>query len=168
MKTYHKTRQHIKKQRHYFANKGPSSQSYGFPSSHVWMWQVDHKESWELKNWCFWAIVLEKTLENPLNSKEIKPVYPKGNQSWIFTGRTDTESGAPILWPLDAKCWLIGKVPDAGKDQGQEEKGVTENEIVRYHHQLNKHEFEQTLGDSEEQESLLCYSPWSPKESDTS
>ena len=120
MKTYHKTRQHIKKQRHYFANKGPSSQSYGFPSSHVWMWQVDHKESWELKNWCFWAIVLEKTLENPLNSKEIKPVYPKGNQSWIFTGRTDTESGAPILWPLDAKRWLIGKVPDAGKDWRQE------------------------------------------------
>ena len=106
--------QHIKKQRHYFANEGPSSQSYGFSSGHVWMWELDHKESWELKNWCFWTVVLEKTLEGPLDFKEIKPVNPKGNLSWIFIGRTDAE--APIFWPPDVKNWLIGKYPDAGKD----------------------------------------------------
>ena len=111
---YDKPRLHIKKQRHYFANEGPSSQSYGFSSGHVWMWELDHKESWELKNWCFWTVVLEKTLEGPLDFKEIKPVNPKGNQSWIFIGRTDAE--APIFWPPDVKNWLIGKYPDAGKD----------------------------------------------------
>ena len=112
-----------RQQRHYFADKGPSSQSYGFSSSRVWMWELDHKESWLLKNWCFWTVVLEKTLESPLDCKEIKPVNPKGNQSWIFFGRTDTE--APVLWPPDAKNWLIGKDPDAGKDWRQERKGTT-------------------------------------------
>ena len=107
-------RQHIKKQRHYFANKCPSSQGYGFSSGHVWMWELDCDESWALKNWCFWTVVLEKTLESSLDSKEIQPVHAKGNQSWIFIGRTDAE--AAILWPPDVKSWLIGKDPDAGKD----------------------------------------------------
>ena len=102
-KSYDQPRQHIKKQRHYFANKGPSSQSYGFSSSHVWMWELDYKESWAPKNWCFWAVVLEKTLESPLDGKEIKVVDPKGNQSWIFIGRTDAEAETPILWPPDGK-----------------------------------------------------------------
>jgi len=113
-KSYDQPRQHIKKQRHYFANKCPSSQSYGFPSSHVWVWELDYKERWALKNWCFWTAVLEKILESPLDDKEIKPVDPKGNQSWIFIGRTDAEAETPILWPPDAKNWLIGKDPDAG------------------------------------------------------
>ena len=115
-KSYVQPRQHIKKQRHYFANKGPSSQSYGFSSSHVWMWELDYKESWVPKNWCFWTVVLEKTLLSPLDCKEIQPVHPKGNQSWIFIGRTDAKAEAPILWPPDAKNWLTGKDPDAGKD----------------------------------------------------
>ena len=110
------TWQHIKKQRHYFANKGPSSQSYGFSSSHVWMWELDYKESWALKTWCFWTVVLEKTLECPLGCKEIKPVTPKGNQSWIFIERTDAEAEAPILCLSDAKNWLVRKDPDAVKD----------------------------------------------------
>ena len=109
-------RQHIKKQRHHFAEKGLSSQSYGFSSSHVWLWELDHKESWAPKNWCFWTVVLEKTLESPSGCKEIQPVSPKGNQSWIFIGRTDAEDVAPILWPSDVKNWLIGKDPDAGQD----------------------------------------------------
>ena len=108
--------QHIKKQRYYFANKGPYNQSYGFPSSHVWMWQLDHKESWARKNWCFWTMVLEKTLESPLDCKEIQPVNPRRNQSWIFIGRTDAGAETPILWPPDAKNWLIWKDPDPGKD----------------------------------------------------
>ena len=111
-------RQHIKKQRHYFTNKRPSSQSYGFSSGHVWIWELDYRESWVQKNWCFWPVVLEKTLESPLDYKEIQPVHPKGNQSWIFIGRTDAET--PILWPLVAKKWLIGKDLDAGKDWRQE------------------------------------------------
>ena len=114
----------IKKQRNCFANKGPSSQSYGFSSSHVWMWELDYKESWAPKNWCFWTVVLEKTLESLLDCKEIQPVHLKGNKSWIFTGRTDAEAEIPILWLPDAKNWLIGKDPDAGKDWGQEEKGL--------------------------------------------
>ena len=114
--SYDQPRQHIKEQRHYFANKGPSSQRYGFFSSHVWMWTLDYKESLALKNWCFWTVMLEKTLESPLDCKEIQPVYPKGYQSWIFIGRTDAEAATPILWPPDAKNWLIGKPPDAGKD----------------------------------------------------
>ena len=122
---YDQPRQHIKKQRHYFANKGPSSQGYGFSSSRVWMWELDYKESWAPKNWCFWTVVLEKTLESPLDCKEIQPVHPKGNQSWIFIGRTDAEAETPILWTPHAKSWLIWKDPDAGKDWGQEEKGMT-------------------------------------------
>ena len=123
MGSYDQPRQHIKKQRHYFANKGPSSQGYGFSSGHVWMWELDYKQSWVPKNWCFWTVVLEKTLESPLDCKEIQPVHPKGDQSWVFSGRTDVEAETLILWLSDAKCWLIGKDPDAGKDWGQEEKG---------------------------------------------
>ena len=113
MESYDKPRQHIKKQRHYFASKGLSSQGYGFSSSHVWMWELDCEESWAPKNWCFWTVVLEKTLESPLDCKE---VHPKGDQSWMFIGRTDAEAEIPILWPPDAKSWLIWKDPDAGKD----------------------------------------------------
>ena len=165
-KSYDKPRQCIKKQRHHFANKGPSSQIYGFSSSRVWMWELDYKESWVPKNWCFWIVVLEKTLESPLDSKEVKPVRPKGNQSWIFIGRTDTEAEAPILWLPDAKSRLIGKDPDAGKDWNQEAKGMTENEMVGWLHWLNGHEFEQTPGDSEGQRSLACCSSWDHKELD--
>ena len=129
-KSYDQSRHHIKKQRHYFANKGPSSQSYGFSSSHVWMWELDYKESWVSKNSCFWTVVLEKTLEIPFDIKEIKLVNPIGNQSWIFTGRTDAEAEAPILWPPDLKNCLSGKDPDAGKDWKQE-KGMTQDEMVR-------------------------------------
>ena len=132
-----------KKRRHYFANKGPYNQSYGFSSSHLQIWELDHKEGWVPKNWCFGTVVLEKTLESPLDCKEIKPVNPKGNQSWIFTGRTDAEAEAPILWPPDGKSWLIRGDPHAGKDWRQEEKGMTEDEMVGWHHQLNGHEFEQ-------------------------
>ena len=113
----------ILKKRHYFAHKGPSSQSYGFSSSHVWMWELDHKEGWAPKNWCFWAVVLEKTLESPLDYKEMKPVNLKGNQSWIFIRRTDAEAETPILWPTDAKNWLIGKDPDAGRVRGGRRRG---------------------------------------------
>ena len=123
--SYDQPRQHIKKQRHYFSDKGPSSQSYGFSSSHAWMWELNHKESWALKNWCFWTVVLEKTLESPLDCMEVKPIHPKGNQSWIFIGRTDTEAGAPILWLPDAKNWLLRTDPDSGKGWEQEAKGMT-------------------------------------------
>ena len=139
-------RQHIKNQRHYFAEKGLSSQSYGFSSSHVWMWELDCKENWAPKNWCFWIVVLEKTLEHPLDSKEIQSVHPKGNQSWILIGRTDVEAETPILWPPDVKSWLIWKYSDVGKDWRQEDKGTTENEMVGWHYQLDGHEFEQALG----------------------
>ena len=138
-KSYDWPRQHIKKQRHYFANKGLSSQSYGFSSSHVWIWELDHKESWASKNWCFWTMVLERTLESPLDCKEIKSVNPKGNQSWIFIRRTDAE--APIHWPPDVKNWLTGKDSDAGKDWRQEEKGTTPDKYDG-NHWLNGHEFE--------------------------
>ena len=164
-KSYDQPRQHIKKQRHYFANKGLSSQGYGFFSSHVWMWELDYIESWALKNWCFWTVV-EKTLESPLDCKEVQPVHPKGDQSWVFTGRTDAEAETLILWPPDAKNWLIGKDPDAGKDWRQEEKGVTEDEMVGWHHWLNGRDFEQTPGDSEGQGSLACCSSRGHKESD--
>ena len=140
-KSYDKPRQHMKKHRHYFTNKGPSSQSYGFSSSHVWMRVLDLKESWAPKNWCFQTVVLEKTLESLLDCKEIKPVNPKGNQPWIFIGRTDAEAEAPILWPPYAKNWPIGKDPNAGKDWRQEEKGMTEYETVGWHHWLDGHEF---------------------------
>ena len=139
-KSYDQPTQHINKQRYYFANKGPSSQSYGFSSSHVWMWELDYKESWATKNWCFWTVVLEKTLESLLDCKEIKPINPKGNQSWIFIRRTDAE--APILWSSDAKNCLMWKDPDAGKDRRWEEKGTTEDEMVGWHHRLYGHEFE--------------------------
>ena len=128
-KGYNKPRQHIKKQRCHFANKGPYSQRHGFSSGHVWMWEMD-QEGWVPKNWYFQTVVLEKTLESPLDSKEIKPINPKGNQPWIFIGRTDDGAEAPILCPLDVKIWLIGKDPDAGKDWGQEEKGSIEGEMV--------------------------------------
>ena len=142
------------------------NQSYRFFSSHVQMWELNHKKGCVPKNWCFWTVVLEKTLENPLDCKEIKPVNPKGNQPWIFTGGTDAEAEAPIVWPPDVKSRLIGKDSDAGKDRGQEEKRVTEDEMFGWHHWLNGHEFEQTLGDREGQGSLMCCSPWGHKESD--
>ena len=166
-KSYYKPRRHIKKQRPHFADQDLSSQIYSFSSSHVWMWEFDHKESWELKNQCFWAVVLEKTLESPLDCKEIKPVHPKGNQSWVFIGRTDVEAETPILWPPDAKNWLIGKDPDAGKDWRQEEKGMKKDEMVGWHYQLYGHEFEQAPGVGDGQGSLVCCSPWGLKESDT-
>ena len=129
-KSYDQTRQHIKKQRYYFANKGPSSQRYGFSSSHVWMWELNYEESWVLKNWCFWTVVLEKTLESPLDCRDIQPVHPKVDQSWVFIGRTDVEAETPILWPPDENSWLIWKDPDAGKDWGWEDKGTTEEDGI--------------------------------------
>ena len=139
--SYDQPRQHIKKQRHYFVNKSPSSQSYDFSSSHVWMWELDYKESWMMKNWCFWTVVLEKTFESPLDCKEVKPDNPKGNQPWILIGRTDDEAETPILWPPDVKSWFIWKDPDDGKDWRQEDKRMTEDEVVGWHHQLDGHEF---------------------------
>ena len=127
--SYDQPRQHIKKQSHYSANKGPSSQGWGFPSSHVWMWDLDYKESWALKNWCFWIVVLEKTHESPLDCKEIQPVHPK-DQSWVFIGGTAVEAETPWLWPPDEKSWLMWKDPDAGKDWRWEEKGTTEDVMV--------------------------------------
>ena len=141
-KSYNQPRQRNKKQKHYFANKDLSTQSYGFASGHVWMWELDHKENWALKNWCFWTVVLAKTLESPLDCKEIQPVNPKGNEFWIFIGGTDAEAEIPILWPPDAKNWLIGKDPDSGKDWRWEEKGMTEDKMVAWHHQFDRHEFE--------------------------
>jgi len=133
--TVDSNRQHIKKQRNYFADKSLSSQNYGFSSSHVRIWELEsHKENWAPKNWCFWTVMLQKTLESPLACKEIKPVHPKGNQSWIFIGRTDAEAETPILWPPDAENWLIGKDPDAGKDWRQDERVTTEDEMVGWHH----------------------------------
>ena len=134
-----------------FSDKDPYIWSYNFSSSHVRMWELDHIEGWVLKNWSFWIVVLEKTVESPLDSKEIISVNPKRNPSWIFIGRPDVEAETPILWPPDVKNCLIEKDPDADKDWGQEEKGVTEDEIVGWHHWLNGHEFEQTLGDTEGQ-----------------
>ena len=157
-KSYDKPRQLIEKQRHYLADKGPSSQGYGFFSSHVWMWELDYQESWVLKNWCFWTVVLEKIIQSPLNCKEIKLVNSKGNQSWIFIGKTDAEAEVPIIWPPDVKNRLIRKNTDAGKDWRQE-KGMTEDEMVGWHHWLNGHEFEQAPGDGEGQGSLVCCSP---------
>ena len=135
-------------------------------SGHVWMWEFDYKESWALKNWCFWTVVLEKTLEHPLDCKEIRPVHSKGDQSWMFIGRTDVEAKTPILWPPDAESWLVWKDPDAGKDWGQEEKGTTEDEMVGWHHRHNGHESEWTPGVGDGQGGLACCSPWGRKESD--
>ena len=139
-KYYDQPRQHIKKQRHYFANKGQSSQRYSFSRGHVWLWELDHKESWVLKNRCFWTLVLEETLESPLDCKEIKPINLKGNQSWIFIWRTDAETETPILWPPDVKNWLIGKDPAAGQDWRREEKGTIEDEMVGWHHRFTGHD----------------------------
>ena len=161
-KSYDQPRQHIKKQRHYFANKGLSSQSYGFSSSHVWMCELNHEDGWLPKNWCFLNCGVGEDSWESLGLQ----VNPKGNQSWIFIGRTNAENEAPILWPPDSKNWLIGKDPDARKDWRQEKKG-TENEMVGWHHQLNGHEFEQALGVGDGQGSLAFYSPWGHKESDT-
>ena len=152
--SYDQSRQHIKKQRHYFANKVPFSQGYDFSSGHVWMWELDYKESWAPKNWCFWTVVLEKTVESPLDCKEIQAVHPKGDQSWIFIGKTDVEAGTPIVWPPDANNWLteldwcrriINSSVDSlywKKDWRQEEKGTTEDGMIGWHHRLNGHEFE--------------------------
>ena len=156
-------RQHIKKQRHCFANKRPSIQSYGFSSSPVWIWELEYKESWVLQNWCFWTVVLESSLD----CKEIKPVNPKGNQSRMFFGRTEAEAETPVLCPPDAKSWLIGKDPDAEKDGMREEKGITEDAMVGWHHQLNGHKFGQAPGVGNWQGSLACYSPWGSKGLDT-
>ena len=158
--SYGQTRQHIRRQRHYFANKAPSSQGYGFSSCHVWMWELDHKESWVLKYWCFWTVVLEKTLESPLDCKEIQPVHPKGDQSWVFTGRTDAEAETPVLWPPDANNWFIGKDPDAGKDWRLEEKG-TAVMMVGVHYRLDGYEFVPALQICDGPEA--CCSPWGQK-----
>ena len=139
-KTVTTPRQCIKKQRHHFADEGLYSQCYNFSSSHLQMWELDHKEGWMPKNWCFWTVVLEKTFESPLDSKEIKPINPKGNQPWI--GRTNVEAEAPILWPTDAKSPFTGKDSHAGQDRRQEEEETTEDEMVGWHHWLNGHEFE--------------------------
>ena len=149
----------MKKQRHYFTDKDLYSQGYGFFCGHVWMSELDCEEGWALMNWCFWTVVLEKTPESPLDYKEIQCVHPKGNQSWIFIGRTTAETVTPILWPLDVRSWLIWKDPDAGKDCRQEEKGTTEDEMVGWHHWLNGHEFEQALRVGDGQGSLACCSP---------
>ena len=141
-------------------------QSYGFSSRNVWMWELDHKENWGPKNWCFWTMVLEMMLESPLDCKETKLVNRKGDQSWIFIGRTDAEVEAVILWPPDVKNWLIGKDSDVGKDWRQEEKGVTEDETVGWHHWLNEYEFEQFQELAMDREAWLCCSPWGHKESD--
>ena len=167
MKSYDQLRQHVKEHSCYFANKGLSSQGYGFFSSHVWMWELDYKKSWAPKNWCFSILVLEKTLEGPLYDKEIQPVHPKGNQSRIFIERTDSEAETPILWPPDGKNWLIGKDPEYGKDWRQEEKGITESEMVGWHHRLHGRESEQAPGVCDGQGGLACCSPWGHKESDT-
>ena len=140
-KSYDQPRQLIKKQTHYCTNKGPSSQSYGFSSGHVWRWELDYKEGWAPKNWYFWIAVLEKVLKSPLDCKEIQPVNPKGSQSWMFFGRTDAEAETPLLCPPDAKNWLTGKDPDVGENWRQEEKGTTEDEMVGCHHRLGGHEF---------------------------
>ena len=157
-KSYYKPRQCIKKQRYHFVNKGLSGQSYRFSYSHERMWELDHKEGWVPKNWCFWSVVLEKTLERV--PWTLKPVNLKGNQSWIFVGRTNAEAEAPILWLPDLKSQHIRKDPDAWKNWRQEEKGTTKDKMVGRHHWLNGHEFEQALGDDEGQGSLVCCTPW--------
>ena len=159
---FNKSRRHVKKQRLHLANKSPYSQSYSFSSSHVQLWELDHKEGWAPKNWCFQIVVLEKTLKSPLDCKGIKPVNHNGNQLWIFIRRTDAEAEAPP----DVKSRLIGKDPDAGEDWRPEEKGTTEDEMVGWHHRLNGHEFEYTPGVGDGQGGLECSSPWGHKELD--
>ena len=157
----------ILKSRHHFVKKGLSSQGYGFSSGHIWIWKLDYNESWAQKNSCFWTVVLEKTLENPLDYKEIQPIHPKGDQSWVFIARTDVEAETPILWPPDAKSWLIWKDPDTGEDWRQEEKGMTEDEMVGWHHQLNGHGFGWTPGVGDGQGGLACCVWWGCKELNT-
>ena len=149
------------------ANKCPYSQSYDFSSSYVWMWELDPKGCWVLNNWCFCIEVLKETLESPLDCKEIKPINPKGNRPWIFTGKTDAEAEVPILWSPDVKSWLTGKDPHIEKDWRQKEKRVTKDEMVRKHHRLNGHEYEQTQEERGEWRGLACCRPWSLKEWDT-
>ena len=157
----------LKKERHHFVNKVPRSQGYGLSSSHMQIWELDHKEGWKPKNLCYWIMVLKKTPESALDCKEIKPVHAKRNQSWIFIGRTDAEAEIPILWPPDAKSWLIWKDPDAGKDWGWEEE-MTEDEVVGWHHQINGHELGHAPRDGEWQGGGLVWcSPLGCKESDT-
>ena len=163
-KSYYKPRQYTKLQRHYFANKGPYSQSYGFSSSHIQMGELDHKESWASKNWCFQTVVLEKTLESSLDSKEMTPFNPKGNQPWIFIGRSNAEVGTPILWPLMWRANSLEKTLMLEKIEGRRRRRQVEK--VGWHHWLNGHDFEQILGDTEGPGSLSCCSPWSCKESD--
>ena len=155
------------KSRHYFANKGPSSQSYGFPSSHVWMWESDYKESWTLKTLCFWSVVLEKTLESPLDCKEIQAVHSEGDQPWDFFGRNDAKAEASVLRPPHVKSWLIGKDSDSGRDWGQVEKGTTEDEMAGWHHGLVQCESEWIPGDGDGQGGLACCDSWGCKEADT-
>ena len=135
-------------------------QGYGFSSGHVWMWELDWEESWVPKNWCFWTVVLEKTLESPLDCKKIQPVHPKGDQSWVFIGRTDAEAETLILWPPQVKSWLIVKDLDAGRNWGQEKKGTTEDEMAGWHHWLDGHEFEWTPGVCGGQGGLMCCNSW--------
>ena len=156
----------VLKQRHHFADKVSYRQSCGFSSSYVWMRELDGEffiEGWVPKNWYFQTVMLEKTLQSPLDFKEIKPVSPEGNKSWIFIGKTDAETEAPILCPSNLKSWLFGKDPDVGKDWGQEEKGMTEDEMVGWHHWLDGCEFGQTLRNSRGRRSLACCSPWGHK-----
>ena len=138
-----------------------------FSTGHVWMWHLDCEESWAPKNWCFWTVVLEKTLESPLDCKEIQPVHPKEDQFWVFIGRTNAEAETPILWPPRVKNWLIGKDPVAGRDWEQEEKGTTDDEVAGWHHQIDANEFGWTLGVGDGQGGLACCSSWGSKESDT-
>ena len=153
---------------HYFANKGPSSQGYGFSTHHVSKWELDCEESWARTNWCFWTVVLEKTLESPLDCKEIQPVHSEGDQSLVFFGRTDAKAKTAVLWPPHSKSWLIGKDSDAGRDWGQEKKGTTEDEMAGWHHWLDGHEFEWTPGVGDGQGGLACCDSWGHKESDMS
>ena len=148
-------------------SKGLSSQGYRFSSGHVWMWELDCEESWVPKNWCFWTVVLEMTLESPLDCKESQPVHPKGDQSWVFFGRTDAEDETSILWPPYVKSWPIGKDPDARRDWGQEEKGTTQDEMAGWHHRLSGHEFGWAPGVGDGQVGEACCGSWGRKESDT-
>ena len=157
----------VEKQRHYSANKGLYSQCYDLPSGHVWLWELDRKEGRTPKNWCLQTVVLEKTPESPLDSKEIKPVNLKGDQSWIFTERTDAEAETPVFWSSDVNSWLIGKLPDAGTDWGQKVKTVLQDDMARWHHWCNWHELGWTFGDGEGQGSLEWCSPWDHKKLNT-
>ena len=166
-KSYAKPRQSVEKQRHHSADKGPYSQGSGLPSDHVRLWELDCKEGKMSKNWCLYPVVLEKTPESLLDSQDIKPVSFKGNRLWKLIGRTDAEVEAPVFWSFDVNRWLIGKVPDAGKDWGQKDKRASEDEMTVWHHWCNGHEPGQTLGDGEGQGGLVCCSPWGHKELDT-